>query len=339
MRRRLPEQFYRDAEAKRKDAAETAFVERAFAWVETKTYDTIFPPLKGLDIVPMDTSPPPGATAYIYRQYTLVGIARLVNARGGDVPLVGAFVKEFVRKFYRLGAAYEYTIDEMLEAQLAVSRGLGMSIDLTKAKAAKMAIARGLDYVAAVGSAPITAIAGLTQGIGYDVGMVGLINLPNSITYTVAVGGSGSTAWSTKTPDEKVADMAGLLASVVLATYEAFRPNTLFLPTAQYLVAAAQRMGDGSDETVISFALKTLSKVYPGLVIDSWIYLAGAGTGGTDRMIAFDRDPDKVRLMVSEEFRQEPPQYNNWEVKVLCSAKTAGVVSPYPISVAVGDGI
>lgn len=339
MSRRLAEQFYTDAKEKRLDVGETAFIERAVAWIETKAYDYVFPPLKGLSLVPVDRSAPPGAAAYIYKQYTLAGIARLVNARGGDVPLVSAFVKEYSRKFYRLGAAYAYTIDEMLESQLAASRGMGVSIDLTKAKAARLAIARGLDYVAAVGSATITAVPGLTQGIGGDVGMVGLINLPNSTVYTVPVGINGVTSWAQKTPDEKLADMAGILASVVIATQEAFRPNTLMLPLSQFLVAGAQRMGDGSDETVISFAKKVLSALYPGLVIDSWFFLTAAGAGGTDRMIAFDRDPDKLRLMISEEFRQEPPQYNNWEIKVLCSAKTAGVVSPYPISLAIGDGI
>ena len=305
MKKRLPHDFYRDAEEKI-DVGEVAFVERAVAWIESKTYDTIFPPLKGLDLVPVDTSVPPGAAVYMYRQYTLVGAARLVNARGGDVPLVNAFVKEFSRKFYRLGAAYEYTIDEMLEAQLSQSRGLGISIDMTKAKAAKNAIARGLDYVAAVGSAPITAIAGLTQGIGADVGMVGIINLPNAIVYTIPQGIQGDTRWITKTPDEKVADIAGLLASIFVGTYEAFKGNTVLIPTEQFVAAGAQRMGDGSDETVISFALRTLSKIYPGLTIDSWPFLTGAGTAGaagvgvrSDRMIAFNRDPNLVRLMVS----------------------------------------
>ena len=64
-----------------------------------------------------------------------------------------------------------------------------------------------------------------------------------------------------------------------------------------------------------------------------------AGTNGTDRMVGFMRNKRYIRHMISQMFRQMPPQYENMEFSVDCTAKTAGVVCPYPLSVVYADGI
>jgi hypothetical protein len=46
-----------------------------------------------------------------------------------------------------------------------------------------------------------------------------------------------------------------------------------------------------------------------------------------------------VKLAMSQRFRQMPPEYRNREFKTDCLARTAGVFSPYPLSIVYGDGI
>lgn len=321
----------------RSDAGEGLFVERALLYVETETYDIVFPPLEGMKYVPQDDSADEGASATTYKQYTRTGLAKLITERGGDVPNVKLFVKEYSHKFYRLGAAYEYTLDDLLAASFAARNNGGplMNIDMEHAITARQAIDRALDVVAGIGSTTSTTIPGLSQGIGPDVGLLGILNQPNATTYTPAVGAGGSATWATKTPDEKIADLTGLYAAIVSSTYKAFVPNIFLLPIDQYLSANGQRMGDGSDETVISF----FRKIYPGVTIDSWQYCDAAGTNGTDRAVAFNNNKRFVRMMMSQRFRQQPPQYTDLRFKVITSAKTAGVISPYPISIAYMDGI
>lgn len=322
----------------RADAGEALFVERALTYIETETYNVEFPPLEGLKYVPVDTSANEGAKDTKYKQYTRVGLAKLVTERGQDMPTTSLFVKEFGHQFYRLGVSYNYTLDDLLAAQFAASNGGGpaLNIDLEMATAAREAIDRGLDVIAGIGSTSSTTIPGLSQGVGPDVGLLGLLNQPNASTYTLAVGaGSGSTAWSGKTPDEKIADLTGLYTSVVASTYKVFKIDTILLPITQYEQANGQRMGDGSDETVISF----FKKIKPEVSIDSWQYCAGAGTGGVDRMVGYMKNKRYIRHMISQMFRQHPPDMEGLEFQVLCTAKTAGVVCPYPLSVVYADSL
>lgn len=331
----IPKQLLDRVDSGHNDAGELVFVERALNYVERETYNIEFPPLEAEKYIPFDDSYPEGAKTVSYRQYTRTGIAKLITERGGDLPTVKMFVKEFVRAFYRIGASYEYTLDDLLAAQFAASTGSGINIDLEHATAARQAIQRGLDVVAAIGTTTSATIPGLGVGIGPDVGMLGLLNQPNATVYTVAPGGSGLTTWASKTPDEKIADLTGIYAAMVSSTYKLFTPDTILLPITQFENANGQRMGDGSDETVITF----FKKIKPGLVIDSWQYCSGAGTGGTDRMVAFIRNRRYVRMVVSQRFRQQPPDWRNLTLWTLCTAKTAGVLAPYPLSISYGDGI
>jgi len=333
---RLPPNYRYDAET-RGDAGETLFVERALLWVETETYNTLFPPLEGLKYVPIDMSASEGAKGTAYKQYTRTGIAKLVTERGGDLPTSKLFVREFQHQFYRLGMSYEYTLDDLLAAQMSAHNGgPALNIDMEQAIAAREGINKGLDAISGIGSATSSTIPGLSVGIGPDVGLLGLLNQPNASTYTPATGAQGSTQWLFKTPDEKIADIVGQYGAMESGTYKIFVPDTFLLPIPQFRGAASTRLGDGSDETAISL-LRT--KMLPGVTIDSWQYCAGAGSGGVDRCVAYINNKRYVKHMISQMFRQMPPQYENLEFSVDCLAKTAGVFAPYPISISYMDSI
>ena len=312
----------------RLDAAESAFVERALLYVESETYNTMFPPLEGRRFVPVDNKAPPGAKFTSYKQYTRTGIARLVTERGQDLPTAGIFVKEFFHPFFRLGMSYEYTLDDLLAAQMSAQNGgPALNIDLEEAMAAREGIEKKLDNIARVGSA---------DGLSPDVGLLGLLNQPNATLYTVANGAGGLATWASKTPDEVIADMTGIVAAQIAATFKVETPDTLLLPITQYETIAGRSMGDGRSDTILSYFLKITRHI---TMIDSWQFLTGAGAGGTDRMIAYKKDPRKVRHLISQEFTQMPPRYENFVFTTECTAKSAGVVCPYPLSVSYGDGI
>src|SRR5689334_18361129 len=133
MRRRLPPNYMHRIDSGHADVGEALFVERALLYVETEAYNTIFPPLEGMKYVPLDTSTPEGAKTTAYRQYTRTGIAKLITERGQDLPTTNVFVKEFYHSFYRLGASYEYTLDDLLAAQMAAQNGgQAINVDMEK---------------------------------------------------------------------------------------------------------------------------------------------------------------------------------------------------------------
>mgnify|MGYP002147116628 CR=1 FL=1 len=87
-------------------------------------------------------------------------------------------------------------------------------------------------------------------------------------------------------------------------------------------------MSDGRSDTVLSYFVRTRKESEQPVEVRSWQYLAGAGVGPSDRMVAYDPDMRFVRHMISQEFIQLPPQLRNETYVVNCRAKTCGVVCP-----------
>ena len=316
------------------DAAESVFVERALLWIEEQAYNIVLPPMEGRKYVPVDNKTPPGAKFTAYRQYTRTGLARLITERGADLPNASVFVREFIHQFYPLGAAYEYNYLDLLAAAMqAANGGPPLNLDLEGATAAMEAIEKKLDIIAAFGSGSAGTF-GLDSD--FDVGMVGLVNLPSMNAYTVATGMAGSQAFADKTPDEVIADLNGIVAAQIDLTYKAFVPDSMLLPVAQYESIAGRSMGDGRSDTILSYFRKTSQHIKE---VDSWIYLKGAGGTSVDRMMVYKKDPRMLRHMINMEFQQLPPQLEGMTYRVACLAQSAGVISPYPISVSYGDGI
>lgn len=315
------------------DAAESVFVERALLFVETETYNTLIPPLEGRKYVPTDNKSPAGAKTTSYKKYTRTGIARLMTERGQDLPNAGIFVNEYFHAFYPVGAAYQYNYLDLLAAAFSAENGgPPLNLDLELSTAAREAIEKKLDLIAAVGSGTSTFAAENE----FDVGMLGLLNQPSATVYVIPNGEAGSPLWSSKTPDEVLADFVGIVAAAIANTFKVHVPDTILLPISQYENAAGRSMGDGRSDTILSYFQRTNPHIKE---IDSWMYLTGAGSGSTDRMVAYKKDPRMVRHMISLEFTQLPPQLVGMTYETACLAKTAGVISPYPLSINYGDGI
>ena len=322
--------------ATKKDANESAFIQRALNFVEAQIYYFEYPPLEGREYVQVDRSAPEGAKTTSYKMITRVGKAA-IGTSDGDAPMSVFYTQEYFHQFFPIRSAYRYTYDDLLAAAMASQNGQAINIDLEEALAAHDGIERALDVVAAFGS--VTPPTGIDP-IGPDVGWLGLLNQPNANTYVIPAGGLGLTAWSSKTPDEKIADLSGIVASQIAVTFKVHSPKRIITPVLQYQKElAGTSMGDGRSDTVLSYFVRTRKESEQPVEVRSWQYMQGAGSGATDRMVAYDPDLRFVRHMISQEFIQLPPQLVNETYKVNCRAKTCGVVCPRPLSISYGDGI
>jgi hypothetical protein len=322
---------FRRTLAARGDAGESAFTALALSYVEPFVYETVLPPMKGRLFVEHDTSTPYGAISTRYRMFTRTGIANFDVGGADDFPATSFFVQEFAHNFYNIAASYRYTMKDLAAAAVAATNGgPPINIDLENAIAAREAIERKLDRITAFGS---------TSAGDPSIGLVGLLNLPNANVYALADGAQGSTLWSTKTPDEIIADITGIIASQAASTFERFIPKKLIIPIEDLFTIAGQSMGDGRSDTVLSYAVRTRKEAGQPITIESWQYCTGSGAAGADRMVAYDPDRRYVRHMISREFFQYPPFIHGSKIDVECEAATAGVISPYPISVSFADGL
>lgn len=300
------------------DAKESAFFSRELEYVKTRTYDTKYKQLKGLSLIPISTEANAGATQITWQEYSMVGFAKIIADYAHDFPRVDVYGTERSAPIRGIGDSYGYSIKEIRSSQMA-----GKRLDQRRAGTARRAIEEKINKIALSGAS--------------DSGLNGLINYPGITAGSIAANGSGSSKlWTTKTPDQIIADVTGLVNSVMVPTAGREVPDTLLLPLPQYNYIAQTRMGTNSDKTILQYLLETSPTIRN---VDWLLELAGAGVGGTDRAMVLARDPDHLTLEIPQMFEQFDPIQKGMEYEIPCHAETAGVIVYYPLSIAYGDGL
>lgn len=299
------------------DAAENAFFSRQLEHIRPGLLEVQYAELKGRSFVPVNNSMAGGTEVYTYQFMNKVGYAKIVADYGTDFPSVDVLGDEASQKIKGLGASYRYSIQEARAAQMA-----GEDLDMRKARAARDAVERKLDDILLLGDS--------------DAGLPGLFSLSNTNTYTIPNGAGGGAAWSGKTSDEIVADLNAAANKIVEDSFEVEKPTRILLPTVQYNLIASKRMGDGSDQTVLSHFLGV--NEYINQVMSS-TRLSTAGAAGVTRMVVYNPDPMKLEAIIPQEFEQAAPMFNGFTVKTQVHLRTGGVVAYFPKSVLYADGI
>lgn len=301
----------------RLDAVENAFLLRQVEFIQTRSYDVKFPLLYARKFIPINNQIDRSASTYTYPQYTQVGMAKLLASYADDLPRADVYVKEFSSTIKPIGDSYGYNINEIRQAMRA-----NVPLDQKKSNAARRAVETLIDRILALGDTAA--------------GLIGMINQPNSLSFTIPNGGTGFPAWSTKKPLEILSDMVNICAFIPTSTGNVEEPNAILLPRAQYTqISTTPYANSASDLTILEYFKRNMQGVDVGM----WPLLAGQGVGATDRMVAYNRDPEKFEGIIPQEFEQFPPEQEGLSFQVACHARIGGVVFYYPLSMAIGDGI
>lgn len=130
------------------------------------------------------------------------------------------------------------------------------------------------------------------------VGFTGLVNDANIVRSTAPNGAAGSPLWQNKTVDEILWDVNKTLTEAWAASEydESAIPNHLLLPPDKYAYIVSTRIGTSGDENILDYLLRNNLATNRGgnLYIAPCRWCSGAGTGQTDRMVAYVNDRDKV---------------------------------------------
>jgi hypothetical protein len=292
--------------------------EKQLEFVKSATYDEINSDLKAFTLLPVTSEMPDWATEMTWRAYKGYGAAKFIADMANDYPVAEVNGEEFTRKVHKIGLSYKYSEDELVKAAHA-----GVQLDARKAKAVARGIQEKLDSIAWSGDTSHN--------------IPGFISYPGITEYTVpATGTSVTKTWSTKTSDQILTDLYGIMNAISTVTDAKEQANTIILPYAQYLLIKQKRLSDYSEKTVLSYFLSE----NPGVTIDWLKDLDGAGAGSTDRYIAYNKSADKLALEIPQMMRQKEvfrTGVNVWMVPV--EARIAGVIVYRPLSIAFGDGI
>lgn len=304
------------------DSSENVFFSRQLEQIRAQAFEVQYAELKGTMLVPAKTDFHPGVEEYTYRVFDKVGRAAVSSNASDKGPRVDLKGFETTTKFKTLKDSYGYNIQEARNAMMA-------SLDLNgkKAKAARDAIAVLSDDAILLG-ANGTGLAGT--------GFSGLFTLSETETYSVPNGAAGSPLWTAKTPDEIVQDMHGMVFQVEQNSNEVEKCDTLVLPLARKGLVSSTRMGDGSNQTILSHFLETNGSI-TSVEFSQKLNANTAWTGA--RAMAYKKSSDKLECLIAVEFEQLPPQYDGYEVITHCQARIGGTICYFPKSVIYADNI
>lgn len=308
--------------------AETAsmFFARELEHVKASSYDVVRAPLRAFELIPTDSTAGAGAESVVYEQYDMTGMAKIVADYADDLPRSDVKGKQFVARVRSVGSSYGYSLQEIRAAQLA-----GKSLEQRKANASIRSQRELWNRIAFYGDE--------------EHGLQGWLTNPNLPTETVDNDGTGDTTeFVNKTPQQILRDINEVVNSVITRTNGAEQPDTLVLPIDQFTLITTTNADTGTDTTIADYLLRNspfiesiewaneLSSEQRAKNITSDQY-----TG--DIMIAYRRDPDALMLEMPQMFEQLPVQERGLEFVVPCHSRIAGVIIPYPLSMAVGEGI
>lgn len=300
------------------DRVDAVIFEKQLEYIKAQTFDEILSDLKALILLPVTSEVPEWATEMTWRSYKGYGVAKFIADMANDYPLAEVGGSEESRKIHTIGMGYDYSEKELIRAAHA-----GVPLDAKKAKAARRAIEQKLDSIAWNGDTSHN--------------IPGFLSYPGITEYTVPATGTGVTkTWSTKTSDQILTDLNGILNAIDSATDGKEKADTIILPKTQYLLIKQKRLSDYSEKSVLTFFLDS----NPGVTVDFLNDLSTAGADDGTRFMAYTKSSDKLALEIPMMLKQKEVYrtgVNKWLVPM--EATVAGVIVYRPLSVAFGDGI
>lgn len=305
------------------DASEANVFAREMLRVRSRVAEVEIAEMKAQRFIPRNTEVTPTDESYTYRVATMYGTVRTGSSYSAAAPRADVSMAEQTPQLIRpITASYGWSFQEA-----RVAARTGNRLPERKAMAAKEAIALEVDRILTFGDTT-----------HYGAAMSGLANLSGTSTYTVPNGSAGTATWSTKTPDEVLLDMHGMVKKVVVDTKDLKHPNTLLLPLDSYEYIATTRMGDGSDKTILKFFMETNPHVKQ---VESWSVLdaAPAAEWTGKRAIAYQKTPDVLDYLLPVEFEQLSPDVSALETVTTCHGRIGGVMAYHPKAIIYADGI
>jgi hypothetical protein len=309
------------------DANESIFFARELEYVKGQTYDIQYPELKMTRLIPVSGEAGPAAETITFESYGMTGVAKVISNYATDLPRVDVYGTEDTVKVKSIGDAYGYNLQE-----IRASAKTGKNLPTRKAAAARKAIDKKVDDIALLSRA--------TDGV--NGGLTGLLYNANVTKVTVTTGVGGYT-WALKTAAEILHDLNEVVQDMIDLTGGVEVPDTILLPPVQWGLISTTNMGTGTDTTIKEYFLKNRPEIkniewLAGLHNVNPVPSTGVASN-VDVMVAYRRDPSKLTLEIPQPFEQLDPQLQGMEYVVPCHARVAGVITYYPLSITVVEGI
>jgi len=205
----------------------------------------------------------------------------IVGGQSNDIPIIQANMAKDIWKVFTFSNILKVPFVDQQKMH-----GIGRSLNDILDKGIRLNYNKSLDNLVYLGYP--------------DFGTTGLLNNPNVTATTAVNGASGSPLWTKKTPQEILNDVNTL----VNTTWENSQydltgmSNHLLIPPAQYAYIVGQPVTSAGSQSILQFLLDNNIGRNQGIdvVIVPSRWCTGAGAGGTDRMMGYVNDEDRINI-------------------------------------------
>ena len=298
--------------------AAIGFVLSQTAHIEREVNEAQYPDIQYPFLIPVDTSAHPFAKTVTYFSGDRFGRMDWIDGNSGDIPMVGSERQKHETDVHMAGLGYSYGFEDIEHARM-----LGRSLPSEDAMVARRGSEEHMDDLALRGSA--------------RKGFEGLIN--NS---TVTAGAAIAGDWDAATDAQVIKDVNDALYAVYADSNRTSDADTLLMSPDRMNLLATRRLGD-TGMTLLSFL--RINNTYTArtgqaLTMRAVAGLETAGVGDTQRLVAYRRNPQVLKLHMPMPHRfLRPREDKSLVVSVPGVIRTGGLDIRRPKEVRYTDGV
>ena len=284
------------------------FLARELETILSRTFEVEYADIKYSALIPISTEVGPGADSFTYRVFDKQGSMKVIGDKAQDLPRADVLRKEVTYPVRSLGAAFAYTIQETRAAAMVPN----MNLEQRRANAVRRAYEEKVQEIAYFGDAVS--------------GMKGFFN-NDQIDKLVP-----DKWFDTATPDEMLSLLNEAPTRLVQNSNMKEMPDTMLVPYNVYRIISTTPRSSVSDTTVMEFFLRTnpmITAIEPVNELEaakSFTFLS------KDRIVVYNRNPDKLQLHIPQPLEFLPPLRNALEFSVAAHARIGGLAMYYPKS-------
>lgn len=300
----------------RMDANESMVFALQLQYLRNEIMMRPYPQYKAKNLLPMQSEASAGAEEFAYIVADRVGMFKMIANYADDLPVTDVQGEKIVTDIKEFGGSVIYSIHDQERAATT-----GMPLIQRKMTANRDIAEQKFDKIAWVGDA--------------ESGLVGIANHPNITVDTAEAGASTDTEWTGKTAGEIYADLVRPFVDQATDTNGIERPDTIVMSSSRLEIARTTYFGDNTGDS----AMERFTKSYPDVKVDTVEWMATAGSGGTQALLAYRNDSQKLGVETPLPYMVMPPEPRNLATVVNARMRTAGAVVYFPLSVSKIQGI
>ena len=286
------------------------FLARELETILARSFEVEYADIKYSQLIPISTEIGPGADSYTYRVFDKQGSMKIIQDKAQDLPRADVLRKEVTHNVRSLGASFAYTIQETRAAAMVPN----MNLEQRRANAVRRAYEEKVQEIAYFGDVA-TGLKGFFNNDQVDK------IVPDKWFTDAGI-----------TTDEMLQLLNEPATRLVESSNMKEQPNTMLIPYEVYRIISTTPRSSTSDTTVMEFFLRTNPMITSIEPINELEADKSSGNLTKDRIITYDRSPDKLQLHIPQPLEFLPPVRQALEFTVASHARIGGCAVYYPKS-------